>query len=160
MGDKLAYTRSRAWIKKCTLESLVKSLSGIVAVLLLFAQSVGEAVNLRWLEYSAVRYFSDEDWELARGAADDALQNRPDGEPVEWHNPKTGHSGRSVPLRSLDRDGKPCRELAVENRAGGMSGRSVFLFCLQPSDEWKIEPAETGAGNASANRERDTGKHQ
>ena len=112
-----------------------------VAVVVLFVHGVAVAVNLRWLEDSAVRSFSDEDWRLARGAADEALQNRSDGEAVEWHNPKTGNSGRAVSLRSLERAGNPCRELAVENRAKGMAGRSVFLFCRQPSGEWKIVPA-------------------
>lgn len=136
------------------------SLSRILAVLLLLVPVVSGAVNLRWLEYSPVRYFSDEDWELARGAADEALQNRADGEAAEWHNPRTGHSGRAVPRRSLEREGRPCRELAVENQARGMFGRSVFLFCLQPSDEWKIEPAETKPENAPADAEADTEKPQ
>ena len=113
----------------------------IVAVVLLFVHGAAVAVNLRWLENSAVRYFSDEDWRLANGAADEALESRSDGEAVEWHNPKTGNSGRAVALRSLERAGNPCRELAVENRAKGMAGRSVFLFCQQPAGEWKIVPA-------------------
>lgn len=117
----------------------MKSLPKIAAVVFLVTHGAAGAVNLRWLEYSPVRYFSDRDWELARGAADEALRNRADGEPVQWHNPDTGHSGRSVPLRSMERGSKPCRELAVENEARGMSGRSVFLFCLQPNDEWQME---------------------
>ncbi|MCG6898359.1 MAG: hypothetical protein LJE60_14815 [Thiocapsa sp.] len=117
----------------------MKTLLTAGAMLAVLGATPAHAVNLRWLEYSPVRYFSDEDWELARAAADDALQNRPDGEAVEWHNPKTGYSGRSTPIRSLERGGKPCRELELENRARSMSGRSVFLFCLQPTNEWKTE---------------------
>ena len=87
----------------------MKTLLAASAIIAALGATPSHAVNLRWLEYSPVRYFSDEDWELARAAADDALQNRPDGEAVEWHNEKTGHLGRSTPLRSLERGGKRCR---------------------------------------------------
>lgn len=115
-----------------------------LGVLLCLLQVPAQAVNLRWLEHAPVRFFSDADWALATAAVDDALANPADGMPVQWTNPDTGHRGSATALGTLERDGRTCRELALENEARGMSGRSVFLYCRQPDGEWKIEPNPPG----------------
>ena len=104
------------------------------------------AVNLFWLDTAPVRHFSDKDWELATGAADEALAGREDGETVTWKNAESRNSGDVRVTRTLQRDGKTCRSLAIENRAGGKSGSSEFLFCEQPGGEWKIEPGAAAGG--------------
>lgn len=100
------------------------------------------AVNLFWLDSAPVRHFSDKDWEMATGAADEALMRREDGETVTWENAESGHSGAVSVMRTLQRNGRTCRDLAIENHAGGKSGRSEFLFCLQPDGQWKIEQGD------------------
>jgi hypothetical protein len=116
-----------------------------LGVLLCLLQVPAQAVNLKWLEHAPVRFFSDADWALATAAVDDALANPEDGTPVQWNNPDSGHRGSATALGTLKRDGRTCRQLALENEARGMSGRSVFLYCLQPDGEWKIEPQDAGA---------------
>lgn len=115
-----------------------------LGVLLCLLQVPAQAVNLRWLEHAPVRFFSDADWALATAAVDDALANPADGTPVQWSNTDTGHRGSATALGTLERNGRTCRELALENEARGMSGRSVFLYCRQPDGEWKIEPNPPG----------------
>lgn len=124
-----------------------------LALACILAQGSSWAVNLRWLDYSPVRFFNDRDWELARGAADDALDNGKDGATVSWENPETGHRGSLTPLDTRQRNGRTCRNLVIENHARGLSGRSEFLFCQQPGGDWKMEAQDDTRGGAPAEGE-------
>ena len=120
-------------------------LVAIAGMLLVLVQSPAQAVNLKWLEYSPVRFFTDRDWELARSAADSAIGDAEDGGAVTWRNPESGHYGSVTPVSTLKRDGRRCRELAIENHARGLTGGGIYLFCLQPDGQWKIEAQAGGA---------------
>ena len=122
-----------------------RRITNTVALAAFLIHGSAGAVNLFWLDTAPVRHFSDKDWEMATRAADEALASRKDGETVAWKNAESGHSGEVMVTRTLQRDGRSCRNLAIENRAGGKSGSSEFLFCVQPDGQWKIESgAATG----------------
>ena len=94
------------------------------------------ASNLRWLDNSPARHFTDDDWELASDAARRALNEAADGETVSWENPRTGASGTLSPLSTLSRDGATCRRLQTSSSARGTTGGSVFEFCQRPDGTW------------------------
>lgn len=116
---------------------------GLAAACLLLGSVAANAQNVRWLDYSPIRYFNDQDWEMARSAAKQALEAAEQGTPVSWSNPATGNSGSSTALESLDREGRPCGRLKIENMARGLSGQGTYLFCRQPDGEWKVEASST-----------------
>jgi len=101
------------------------------------------SVNLRFLAFSPVRFFNDQDWKLLEQTSDDLLANARDGESREWKNPKTGHHGSMKALRTYkNSEGETCREVQFSNFARDMSGQSRWHLCKQPDGRWLIvEPA-------------------
>ena len=81
---------------------------------------------------------TDADMEMLRSAARNVLNYGPDGEAKRWENKETGAKGVLTPLRSFEQDGMFCRQLEAFNEVGGASGRSVFIFCQQEDDTWRI----------------------
>ena len=94
------------------------------------------ASNLRWLNYSPVRFFTDQDWNLATEAGRKALNDSADGETVKWNNPQSGSHGSLTPISTSTLDGQRCRKLKIENSASNMQGSSIFDFCLKADGKW------------------------
>lgn len=92
--------------------------------------------NLRWLEYSPVRFFTDKDWELAKDAAREALNNREDGQVVEWNNPDSNNHGSLTPNATRTKDGRTCRDLVIKNYANNLEGGATYEFCQKPDGKW------------------------
>jgi surface antigen len=99
---------------------------------------VGSAVatDLRWLNYSPVRFFTDQDWELALAAGRTALGEAEDGVTIEWRNPNSGNHGSLTPLSTAEKNGTQCRDLRIVNHANRTNGSAVYEFCLQPNGNW------------------------
>ena len=96
------------------------------------------ALNLKWLRNTAAINFTEEDWRLAKEAADKALNEATDGTTVSWGNEDTGASGSSTPLKTGKKDGMKCRYLKLKSSAKGIDGEMVFLFCKHEDGIWKI----------------------
>jgi surface antigen len=96
------------------------------------------ASNLKWLRNSAAINLTEEDWRLAKEAADKALNEATDGTTVSWENEDTGASGSSTPLKSGKKDGMRCRYLKLISVARGISGEMIFLFCKHEDGIWRI----------------------
>lgn len=94
------------------------------------------ASNLRWLNYSPVRFFTDHDWAIATAAGRQALNETKDGETVSWENPKSGNFGSLTPLGTATKNGETCRQLRIVNNAKGMMGSSVYEFCQKQDGKW------------------------
>jgi surface antigen len=107
------------------------------ASLTFFAQ-LTQASNLRWLDYSPARHFTDQDWEIATAAAREALNDKEDGVAVSWENPASKNHGTLTPLNTQQADNTTCRDLRIENHAGGLSGNVIYQFCQQPDGKWKV----------------------
>ncbi len=107
-------------------------------LLLLFGLTSTHALNLKWLEFSPVKYFTEKDWELLRQAARTALEDKADGESVKWRNEESGHYGSMTPISRLQVDGRPCRDLVIRNFAGGVNGGGTYRICRMEDGDWKI----------------------
>jgi len=103
-----------------------------------------QALNLKWLEFSPVKYFDAKDWELLRAAAATALKEKADGEAVTWRNEASGHYGSMKPISRLQVDGRECRDLVIRNFAGGVNGGGTYRLCLMEDGEWKLLGGELG----------------
>ena len=109
-----------------------------VILLCLLSSSVF-AVNLRFLQYSPVEYFTDEGWRLMRETVQQALNKESNGATVEWENSDTKASGSITPLKTFTDNDMPCRETKVFNSAKKQTGTSTFIFCKKGEDEiWKL----------------------
>jgi surface antigen len=97
-----------------------------------------QALHLKWLEFSPVKYFTEKDWELLRHAARTALNDKANGESVKWRNEQSGHSGSLTPISRLEVDGMPCRDLMIRNFAGGVNGGGTYRLCRMQDGDWKL----------------------
>lgn len=105
------------------------------------------AGNVTFLKNSAIAKMTEQDLQMLRGAARNALDYTPDGQSRRWANSASGASGVVTPLSTSAEAGDLCRQLEIFNDAQGFSGRSVFTFCRQPDGTWKV-PAPAGRGDA------------
>ncbi len=94
------------------------------------------ASDLRWLNYSPVRFFTDQDWDLAKEAGRKALNKTEDGDAVKWANPKSSSHGSLTPLSTSSVGGKKCRMLKIENYANNLQGSSIYKFCQKGDGKW------------------------
>jgi surface antigen len=94
--------------------------------------------DLRWLKDAPARYFTDEDWNLAKAAVESALTNAEDGETVEWKNPDSGHHGNITPVATRTTDGRTCRDLLIRNYANSREGGGTYEYCQQPAGTWGL----------------------
>lgn len=116
-----------------------KTLPLFMAVLLSAAVILPvEGANLRWLDNSPARFFTDADWEMMAAKSDEVLNEGEDGREYGWSNPETGNSGTFVAQPAEDREGRSCRLLTIVNRARTASNSSQFTFCRQENGEWRI----------------------
>ena len=116
----------------------MKPLPFTLLALLLIAGSA-QGANFRWLEFSPVRNFTDDDWDMMTATADRALNKGKEGEVFSWENPESGSSGSLTPMgKAESKKGGDCRKLQISNQAGGLSGDSTHILCRQPDGEWKV----------------------
>jgi hypothetical protein len=113
--------------------------SGLVALALLLGCHAAHAFNMRWLEYSPVQYFTDEDWRLLKQTVHEALRESRRGDKLTWNNPDSGNSGSVTNLGSSGTEGRECTRLGIHNTTGKLSGTSVASFCKQGDGSWKME---------------------
>ncbi len=102
------------------------------------------ALNLKWLEFSPAKHFTEADWDLLRGAARTALNEKANGEGVKWRNPETGHYGSLTPISRTQVDGRTCRDLIIRNFAEGLQGGGTYRLCRTRDGEWKLLGGELG----------------
>ncbi len=116
--------------------SLLRVLLGCA---LLVTAIPAHSVNFRFLDFSPVRHFTDEDWRLLREAGDDVIENKPDGAQTSLKNPRSGASGTITAISTTkEPDGTVCRVVRVENRARGASGRMDLTACMEPGETWRL----------------------
>ena len=116
--------------------------AAVVASITVFSQFAYSA-NLRFLEYSPARYFTDKDGEMGKVKAREALDKGEDGVTVSWDNPDSKNSGQYTPMDTTTVDGKACRSLRIEHRAyNGLQGNVVYQFCKKPDGTWGAKPLE------------------
>lgn len=97
-----------------------------------------EGANLRWLDHSPARFFTDADWQMLSEKSDEVLNTGEDGQEYSWSNPESGSSGSFLAEPAEDRGGAQCRLMTIVTQAGTASNSSRFTFCRQENGEWKI----------------------
>ncbi|MGQ0578235.1 MAG: hypothetical protein ACT4PQ_04910 [Betaproteobacteria bacterium] len=95
------------------------------------------AANLNFLGNTPISRMTQEDIDIFYGAAVKALDSAADGEQRRWENPTTRAGGTLTPLRTYPGPVDRCRDLQVENSAGGLSNRVVVSMCKQADGAWK-----------------------
>jgi len=117
----------------------------LAALTLVCALTPVFAGNVTFAKNSAIAKMTDQDLEIMRAAARNALDYIADGQPRRWENSETGATGVVTPLDAFEHEGMNCRRLEMFNEVQGVTGRSVFVFCRQPDGTWRV-PAKAPAG--------------
>lgn len=117
---------------------LVRTIKNLVVIIILMAlTATASALGLRLEESTPIKYFSKEDWSQAKQVVKTALEQGKPDETFDWHNESTGHSGSYTVLRSVEIDGRSCRDLLIKHKAGPANARGDYRFCQMQNGEWK-----------------------
>ncbi len=115
-----------------------RTFSAGLAVCLLATALPGHAV-WQWMRGAAVTDFHESDWVLLKETARDLLDNRPDGEQVNWSNPDTGNRGSLIVLATFSHQGQVCRRAAMRNLTfRGRDEKSAYSLCQQADGTWEF----------------------
>jgi hypothetical protein len=102
--------------------------------------AVGGATNLGFLKNAPIGQFKEEDMRMMRAAVDELLREDTKGASREWHNDKTGNSGRLEILEVFtSEDGRRCKKLLVVTRAKSQEQQSAYPLCAAPDGRWLID---------------------
>jgi surface antigen len=80
--------------------------------------------------------FERSDYEHIEQAANEAITVRSTGEAVEWQNAQSGRSGHVKVLKSLNKDGRYCRQFESEVVMNGGSVVMDNFACKDPRGNW------------------------
>ena len=105
------------------------------------------AANVWFAQDMPISQMTGADIEILSSAAEEALENAPDGETRQWENPETGAGGALTPLSTSEEDGMRCRRLEIANEAKGKTARTEFDYCRQADGSWKVLSAPAAAGS-------------
>ncbi|MGV6825540.1 MAG: RT0821/Lpp0805 family surface protein [bacterium] len=105
----------------------------------LIVVSPAQAVNWGWLQDAPVQSFTDQDWELFRQTARNAVDTLPDGESSSWENPDSRNGGSVTVLKTLEETDQHCRMIEIINRTNGNTGTSRSTVCRQADGSWKTQ---------------------
>jgi surface antigen len=114
-----------------------------VGAMLLVATCGAQASNLGFLNDTPLSYMKQGDIDSVKQAVDDALNQKQDGETVNWLNEGTGNSVKIdavITLEQTMKDGdRTCRSTGVVLSAKGQSMNLRPVFCRQGSGAWRLK---------------------
>ena len=115
---------------------LTAQISLIACVLLTLTAPSSHAV-WQWMRGAALADFKDSDWVMLKATARQVLNEKPDGEQVNWTNPETGNRGSIIAIETFTHEGDHCRRAAMRNiAASGKEGRATYNLCQQSDGDW------------------------
>jgi surface antigen len=98
------------------------------------------AVNTLFLGNAPLARMTSEDVDIFHDAAVAALETGEDGKTTGWKNPTTKAWGRLTPLNRYESSAGQCRDLRIQNWAGGIAGAAATVtVCKSASGEWKAK---------------------
>lgn len=110
----------------------------VVMVILAIVSLPTVASNIDFLHDTPLSDFNDEDRKLFEAALTQALSEADDNEVRTWSNPETKCRGEITPLRTHSRMDTVCRDVAIVNTAKGRTEKSVYTYCRQGEEEWRL----------------------
>ena len=98
------------------------------------------AQNLGFLSKAPIAEMNEADQAMLRAAVNEALNDRPDGETLEWQNPDTGTGGTITVVDTHADYGTTCRTIRTATEAGGRSGAGIYRLCRAEDQTWQFAP--------------------
>lgn len=92
------------------------------------------------LKFLPRNQFSEADEALFRQTLDQVLEQGADGDAVAWRSAESDAGGTIKPLKTLERDGMRCRQVEMENAAGGNTNTLRSTWCKTADGSWKVAP--------------------
>jgi surface antigen len=122
----------------------IRALCQLTAAALLFGAAVGaQAANLGFLNDTPISYMTQRDIGSIKQAVFAALNDKQDGESVNWVNEGTHNSVKIdaaiTPTNTSKDGGRTCRDVGVVLNAKGQSMNLRPQFCKQDSGNWQLQ---------------------
>ena len=109
----------------------------LAAVLAMLFATAASAQFVALLKNSPAELFDDDDLRLFLDAARRTLDQGPEGQPIAWDNPKTGHRGDMTLLKQFQSKGRDCKQLRVRNEAQGRKSDMRHSLC-KVDGRWRL----------------------
>jgi surface antigen len=119
-------------------------LSQLTAGSLLLGVAIGaQAANLGFLNDTPISYMKQRDIDSVKKAVFSALNDKQDGETMNWVNEGTGNSVKidaAITMASTAKDGdRTCRDVGVVLSAKGQSMNLRPQFCKHGGGNWQLQ---------------------
>ena len=109
----------------------------VIAIALVLAAPASAQNFVRMLKNTPAERFDEEDLRLFLDHARKVLGEAPDGQPMPWENPKTGHGGELTVLKSFESNGRRCKDVRVRNHADGRKSDNTHSLC-SVDGKWRL----------------------
>jgi surface antigen len=113
----------------------------VTAAAMLVAPSI-QAANLRFLNYTPITYLKAKDNASLHKAAGEVLDNKKDGEKVDWNNDGLGNATRVHAEISANNTttvaDKTCRDLNIVLHAKGQDQALTLQVCKAKAGKWEL----------------------
>ena len=109
-----------------------------ISIALTTGNAVGQ--NIGCLTKGPITYLTDVDRALLKTTLIDALDNKADGETIEWSSPDSDSHG-TIQMRDTHEDyGTTCRSIKTETKASDLSGGGIYRLCKSDDGSWRFAP--------------------
>lgn len=92
------------------------------------AATAGGALLGAWLGSEVGKSLDRADQLFQERATQSALEKNPTGQATTWTNPDSGHTGMVTPVKTYERQGRPCRDftqqVTIEGKTETVTGRA------------------------------------
>ena len=121
-----------------------RALCQLTAAGLLLGATIGaQAANLGFLNDTPISYMKQRDVDSIKHAVFAALDEKQDGESINWVNEGTRNSVKidaTITIASTSKEGeRTCRNLGVVLNAKGQSMNLRPQFCKQGNGNWQLQ---------------------
>jgi surface antigen len=96
------------------------------------------ALNMSGFKDAPITRLTGEELKAFRAVVMKALDDAPEGTPIEWKAPKTPFVSKITPGKRFTSGTQPCREATIESDARDLLQRGVYTFCKQANGEWQF----------------------
>jgi surface antigen len=102
------------------------------------ASAIAQGNSLGFLARTPAAKFDSTDWSLLKGAVKDVLNAQEQEAARAWRNDANGHGGHVRVVKNYkDEDGRQCKQLQMDNSAGGYKNSSVVSACRDTDGNWR-----------------------
>ena len=110
----------------------------LVALIASLITGAAFAANLAFLRDAPITRLSEGELATFKAFVMKTLDEKPDGQTVEWTAPKTRFTSRITLDKSFTDSGRRCRTVTVNSKAHDLQMRGSYMLCKVSNEDWEF----------------------